>query len=90
MDATRISDKSLVYIKRVPTCSEELRIALLLSSEARLQDPRNHSVRILDYFEDELERGMSFMVMPFLHPINQPAFETVDNVVDFVDQILEV
>ena len=79
-----------MYIKRVRTDSEELRIALFLSADELLQDPRNHCVPIIDHFEDELESGMTFMVMPFLLPINKPAFETVDNVIDFVDQILEV
>lgn len=90
MDATRVSDKALVYIKRVATDSNELKIALLLSSEKHLKDSRNHSVPILDHFEDELESGMSFMVMPYLLSIDERPFELVDNVVDFVDQVLEV
>ena len=62
----------------------------MLSSEELLNDTRNHCVPILDHFEDELESGMSFMVMPFLLSIYHPPFEIVDNVLDFVDQMLEV
>ena len=80
----------LVYIKRVPTHSDELKIALMLNSETLRKDPRNHCVPILDHFEDEQESGMSFMVMPFLQSIDNPPFETVYNVIDFVEQVLEV
>ena len=80
----------LVYIKRVPTQSEELKIALMLSSESLSKDPKNHCVPVIDHFQDEHDSDMSFMVMPFLLSIDRPPFETVDNVVDFADQILEV
>ena len=90
IDATRTSDNLLVYIKRVETQSEELKIALMLSSEALSKDPKNHSVPILDHFEDENDSSMSFMVMPFLLRIDRPPFDTVDEVMDFVDQMLEV
>lgn len=90
MDATRMSDKSLVYIKRVPTDSDELKIALMLSSESLRENPRNHCVLILDHFEDEDDRTISYMVMPFLRLLDEPPFELVDQVIDFVDQILIV
>jgi hypothetical protein len=90
MDATRISDNFLVYIKRVPTQSAELRIALMLSSEALQKDSRNHCVSILDHFEDEDDRSISYMVMPFLLSVNKPPFERVKDVVEFADQLLEV
>ena len=40
MDATRTSDNSLVYIKYLPTHSDELRIALMLSSEDLQTNPK--------------------------------------------------
>ena len=89
VDATRISDGRLVYIKRVQTSSDELKIALMMSPEASQEDKRNHSVPILDHFTD-VDGEYSYMVMPFLRPIDKPPFETVENVVEFVDQILEV
>lgn len=30
------------------------------------------------------------LVMPYLHPFNRPAFQTVEEVVDFIGQTLEV
>ena len=79
-----------MYIKRVPTDSAELQIALRLSSESLRRDPNNHCVPIIDHFEDEADRTMTFMVMPFLLPIDEPPFETVEDVVDFADQMLTV
>ena len=90
MDAVRTSDNTLVYIKHVPTDSDELKIALLLSATAVRDDPHNHCVPVLDHFEDETDRSMTFMVMPFLLSIDAPPFETVGQVVDFVTQMLEV
>ena len=87
VDATRISDGKLVYIKEVKTGDQESRIASML---AALNDPKNHSVPILDTFVDFADDSTSYIVMPFLRlPINPP-FETVGEVADFVDQILEV
>ena len=40
--------------------------------------------------EDPQEPGMCFMVMPYLLPFNDPDFEAVGEVVDFVEQTLEV
>lgn len=41
-------------------------------------------------FQDDEDPEISYMVMPFLRPIDLPKFEFVIEVVDFVDQILEV
>jgi hypothetical protein len=90
VDATRISDGKMVYIKRVKTGDQESTIALMFSSPAMRADPRNHSVPILDYFTDEEDPTISYIVMPFLREIDYPPFELVGDVVEFVDQILEV
>ena len=87
VDATRISDSKLVYIKEVETGDLESRLALTL---AALDDPTNHSVPILDTFVDHADESISYIVMPFLRMSDSPPFETVGEVVDFADQILEV
>jgi hypothetical protein len=76
-----------VYIKEVRTGDLESSIALMLSA---IDDPRNHSVPILDTFEDPLNKSMSYLVMPFLRLTDSPPFEVVEEVLDFADQILEV
>ena len=85
-----MSDNSLVYIKRVKTGDAESKIAMYLRSGSLARDPRNHAVPVLDYFQDDEDPTISYMVMPFLRPIDDPDFEVVDEVAEFVSQILEV
>ena len=87
VDATRISDGKLVYIKKVETNDQESRIALLLCS---YQDLANHSVPILDVFADTQDDSISYIVMPFLRPVDQPPFYVIEEILNFADQILEV
>ncbi|KAK7689873.1 hypothetical protein QCA50_006512 [Cerrena zonata] len=89
LDATRTADGATVYVKKVKTGDEESHIARMLSSDELRSDPSNHCVPILDYFQDDNDPSISYMVMPFLRPTDEPAFETVGNVIEFVDQILE-
>lgn len=90
IDATRISDGKLVYIKRVKTGDQESSIAVYLDQESLRQGPRNHSVPVLDLFEDSEDPTISYMVMPFLSIADVHPFETVGEVVDFCEQLLEV
>lgn len=90
MDARRIGDGNPVYIKRVKTGDDESQITSMLSSEPLRRDPRNHSVPVFDMFPDDEDPSISYMVMPLLRLIDQPAFDLVEEVIDFIDQILEV
>ena len=90
MDATHKETGKVVYIKEVDTDSEEYRIAQLLTQEDWISDTRNHCVPIVKLFEDHEDHEVSYIVMPFLRPANNPSFETVKEIIDFVDQILEV
>jgi hypothetical protein len=76
-----------VYIKEVQTGDLESSIASKLSA---IDDPANHSVPILDTFEDAVNETISYLVMPFLRLTDNPRFEVVEEVLDFADQILEV
>lgn len=89
IDATT-ADGRLVYLKLVRTDSEELKIARIFSGPLLCGDPQNHCVPILDTFPDEDDENVTYIVMPFLHPMDQPEFYWVSDVVDFVDQALEV
>lgn len=84
----RISDNKQVYIKAVQTNSEELRISQFL--QGLPDDPMNHCVPVLESFADPNDPEQSFIVMAYLQFMDRPPFETVSNVVDFVDQILDV
>ncbi|KAI0040984.1 hypothetical protein FA95DRAFT_1683498 [Auriscalpium vulgare] len=89
IDATRLSDGNMVYIKRVKTGDLESRIAIKLSTEALRRDPRNHSVPIVDTFVDSEDSQISYIVMPFLKSIDDPEFEFIGEFLDFGEQILE-
>jgi hypothetical protein len=76
-----------VYIKQVRTNDLESRIALDLNA---IDDLANHSVPILDTFEDPTNNSISYLVMPFLRLSDNPSFEVVEELLDFVDQVMEV
>ncbi|KAL5536539.1 hypothetical protein ACEPAF_361 [Sanghuangporus sanghuang] len=89
IDVKRFRDGKIVAVKRTPGLFEA-KIACMLSSMDRLQDPMNHCVPIYDYFPDIREQhGGSFIVMPLLRAFNDPPFVYVDEVVDFVRQMLQ-
>lgn len=82
-----MADGKLVYIKQVETNDEESRIALLLDSYG---DVDNHAVPILDTFVDARDETISYLVMPFLRLLDDPPFESIGEILDFADQVLEV
>lgn len=83
-----MSDDRLACIKEVKASDDlETRIALILS---KIDSPANHSVPIFDTFVDLVDVSITYLVMPFLRPSNDPDFEVVEEVIDFVDQVLEV
>lgn len=90
IDATRICDGKLVYIKRVATGKDEATIACYFSEDAQRSSAANHCVPVLDIFEDDANPAISYLVMPFLRLVDDPPFEYVHDVVDFVDQTMEV
>lgn len=80
-------------IKRIRTDADdgnEIKIATLLSSPALANDPRNHCVPVLDVLKDDIDPNISYVVMPFLQKVDDPPFETLGDIVDFVNQLLEV
>lgn len=80
--------KHRVSIKVVPTTSEELRIARMLSSEEHAHN--NHCVPVLDVLPDPTSSSHALLVMPFLRPFDDPQFEVVEEAVEFIRQTLEV
>ncbi|RDB27165.1 hypothetical protein Hypma_004589 [Hypsizygus marmoreus] len=88
LDAKRLSDGSIVCIKRIQKKTDEVEIAQYLSC-GRLKDARNHCVEILGTFNDPLLPDVKYLVMPSLRPFDDPEFGAVGEAVDFVTQILE-
>lgn len=62
----------------------------MFSSPPLSIDPRNHCVPILDVLQDPEDGTISYLVMPFLRDVESPPFEIVDDIVQFIDQILQV
>lgn len=89
IDATRISDGRLVCIKRVARQGQELELTRYFSSPELRADPRNHSIPILDSFDDDVDERLSYIVMPFYRPMTDPPFDLVNDIVEFADQVLE-
>lgn len=83
-------DGKRVVIKEVGRNDEESRIARMLGSEPLQDDPRNHSVPILEVIDDSANPTKSYLVMPLLRAADDPPFDHVKEIVDFVDQMLEV
>lgn len=77
-------------IKRISRDDDEARIARMLRTADLCADPRNHCVPIIEVIDDPKDDSQSFMVMPFLRVADNPQFQHVKEIVDFVDQILEV
>ncbi|KAH9886277.1 kinase-like domain-containing protein [Cubamyces lactineus] len=86
IDATRNSDGMRVAIKIVVRESEELHIAEYLAS---VRGEEHHCVTALDVLPDPINARHSLLVMPYLRPFNNPEFQLVGDVVDFVGQMLD-
>lgn len=90
IDATRISDGKLVMMKAVPATSAELEISRYLSSEPLREDPRNRCIPLLDVLSHPNDPDTSIMVMPYLRGIDDPPFDTVEDILECGEQILDV
>jgi serine/threonine protein kinase len=90
LDAKRLSDGSTVMIKRLAKdqYKNEVEISKFFSGEALRDHPDNHCVPILDVIEESEASKWVFLVMPVLRPYDNPPFETLNNVVDFMRQVL--
>ena len=75
-------------IKKVGRGDEESRIAQMLSTPELREDPRNHCVPIVEMIDDPDDDSVSYMVMPLLRNADNPQFQYVKEIIDFVDQIL--
>ncbi|THH15510.1 hypothetical protein EUX98_g9455 [Antrodiella citrinella] len=89
LDATPTGQKYRVSIKVVPRTTQEITIARMLSSKDVNGNPNNHCVPVLDVLPDPLDPSNALLVMPYLRPFNDPPFEVIEEVMDFIRQTLE-
>ncbi|KAH9851086.1 kinase-like domain-containing protein [Lenzites betulinus] len=76
----------LVAIKHFANKGQEIEIAQFLTS---IKHPHNHCVPVIDLFPDPDDANWFFIVMPYLRPFNDPEFELIGEVVEFIRQALE-
>lgn len=87
-----MSDDSLVAIKqlRKEFNPHELEVIQYLYSDELRKDPRNHTVPILDVLPVPDDPTIVLLVMPLMRACNNPRWDTVGEVVSFIQQIFEV
>lgn len=70
--------------------SEELKLNGLFSGKRLRREPRNHCLPILEVFDDAEEPGYVYMVTRLLRSVRTTPFNFIDDVLEFVEQMLEV
>ena len=91
--ARRDADGQLVLLKRElwdGEFSHESQNTTRLLDETWRTDPKNHCVPILEKLEDELDNRYLIIVMPYMRDVDTSLFLRVQDVLDFVGQILLV
>ncbi|KAK0202030.1 kinase-like domain-containing protein [Desarmillaria ectypa] len=88
MDAKRISDEKPVMLKRILVSQHphEVEVAKYLSS---ISDAKNHSNTLLDVLTLPGDEDVKIFVMPLLRRFDDPPFDTIGEVVEFLRQIFE-
>lgn len=89
IDARRAVDGRLVHIRAIPTDSSRMELMMDLSSGPLVNDSRNHCLPILDSFQDDQERNITYIVTPHTRRVDDPRFELVHDVLDFAEQVLD-
>ncbi|KAJ3881233.1 hypothetical protein F5051DRAFT_322211 [Lentinula edodes] len=90
IDAIRISDNKPVMLKAISRIihPQEVEIGLYFSNEVIASNPRNHCVPIYDVFPVP-DSEMDVIVMPVLRPFDNPQFDTIGEVIAFIQQLFE-
>ncbi|KAF9077720.1 kinase-like domain-containing protein [Rhodocollybia butyracea] len=98
IDALRISDSSMVAIKRVrnitgeggiiATCQEE-DICALFSTSEHASHPSNHSIPLLEVLHIPGIEEEHLLVMPWMREPEDPHFRTVGEGLQFIKEVLE-
>ena len=68
----------------------EADIGLFFSTDAIASDPRNHCIPIYEVLQPPDDEDKIILVMPLLREYYNPPFDTVGEVVDFLQQVFEV
>ncbi|TCD65334.1 hypothetical protein EIP91_002772 [Steccherinum ochraceum] len=91
LDAVRISDGEMVFLKRISskTHEREKEMTMMWSAEPLSSDPRNHCVPVLDVLDLPGSSEETLLVLPLLRLFSDPAFLTVGEAMEFFRQAFE-
>ncbi|TFK74300.1 kinase-like protein [Pluteus cervinus] len=88
-DAIRIKDGKRVLLKRVRKSDypHELEITRYFNMETLASDPHNHCVRLEETLDVPDDSNITIAVFPFLQQLVGLRFDTVGEIIDFLQQI---
>ncbi|KAG0696944.1 hypothetical protein DFH29DRAFT_836369 [Suillus ampliporus] len=91
VSATRISDGVHVVLKRIQRSlhPHEIEVGRFLASEPLGGQHENHCVEMFDVLQVPDEADEAILVLPLLRPFDDPPFETIGEIIDFVLQVFE-
>ncbi|OCH84104.1 hypothetical protein OBBRIDRAFT_742165, partial [Obba rivulosa] len=91
LDATRISDGTMVLLKKISLSKHphEIEINKFFSSEPLSSSERNHCVPLYEVLDVPEDGDTKLLVMPFLRQYNNPQIATVGEAAEFFRQIFE-
>lgn len=91
MDAVRLSDGTVVILKRVNVGSNPLEVDMTkLVNLPHLRDnPANHCVHFYGVLHSPINPGYDILIIPLLRPFWKPKFETIGEIVGCVLQLFE-
>ena len=86
----RTDQDELVWIRKLDTDGLELALLLRFSTVEMRAIPENHCVPVVDHFQHPDDPSVTFIVSPYLRHSVSPPFECAEDVMDYMQQILEV
>lgn len=89
MDAKRTVDGSCVMLKRVRVSDHPMEVELT-KYLGELKDEKNHSAELIDVLTVPEDHTMCILVFPLLRRFDDPEFDAVIELVEFLRQIIEV
>jgi hypothetical protein len=93
IDATRISDGLPVYLHLVSEKKHPKEVDTMLyltSGRLDAEDGGNHTIPVLEVLEADNNRDLCIVVTPLMRGFDDPWFENMGEVVEFLGQVLEV
>ncbi|KIY63922.1 hypothetical protein CYLTODRAFT_381577 [Cylindrobasidium torrendii FP15055 ss-10] len=89
MDAKRTVDGSSVMLKKVRVSDHPMEVELTKYLASELKDEKNHSPDLIDVLTVPEDHNMRILVFPLLRRFDDPEFDAVIELIEFLRQIIE-